>query len=126
MHIGDYITRYKELIGGWGKELTLSVFLDPRVKDFAFIKDSKEREELIERARGFAAAEIKPTGLHINRSGLQRMRKKEEEKEEENEDTSMGNGDLGQGEEGIELSDSPCALEEAYNAFYGDCGANCG
>jgi len=41
--VGDHISKeFFALIGGWEKELTLSVFLDPRVKDFFFIEDTPE------------------------------------------------------------------------------------
>lgn len=42
---GDHINdKFNDLMGNWGKELTLSVFLDPRVKDFFFVED-KERQQ---------------------------------------------------------------------------------
>lgn len=65
---GDHISKkFNALIGDWGKELTLSVFLDPRVKDFFFITNPITQQQLLASAKAFAEEEIsklQPTPQH--------------------------------------------------------------
>ena len=51
-------SRFDLLLDAWDEELTLSTFLDPITKDFFFITDSIQREQLRAKAIAFAAAQI--------------------------------------------------------------------
>lgn len=57
---GDYISRkLKELTGGWHSELVISTMLDPRVKDFSFVMNVTQRQQLLERAKVLISEELK-------------------------------------------------------------------
>jgi hypothetical protein len=57
--VGDHIEKkFKETVKDWEREVLLSVLLDPRAKDFYFVDDETEREEMLRKAQKFAIDEL--------------------------------------------------------------------
>lgn len=58
-YVGDHIKKkFDETIFEWERELLLSVLLDPRAKDFYFIKDENQRAVLLRQAEQYAIEEL--------------------------------------------------------------------
>ena len=57
--VGDHVkTKFYATIFDWGREILLSVLLDPRAKDFFSVTDEEQQTVLLQKAEEFAMEEL--------------------------------------------------------------------